>query len=122
MFNDFDVPEDDFGFSKSPVSSPPRLGLDFSIESTDFDSTSFNFGLELDDEITCFSQPIDEIRDIPVKTFGLEIAPRPKVAPKPAIFKPFSSFESLEMTVKGLREHLSKEIRRTYSMPVADMP
>ena len=124
MFHDFDLPRaDDFEFPKSPLSSPvPRMSLDFSLEShgeVEFDS--LNFGLNLDDDYLCCSQPIDEIRELESERFEIQVMPKPKAPHKPTVFKPFSSFESLEMTVKGLRDNLSRDVRRTHSMPVADM-
>ena len=124
MFTDFDLDQPDFKILVSPISSPlARLDDVSSLDPSAFDST---FTLDLGEhELDTYSQPLDDMQDIPVPQFAIQVtAPVKKTEKKasPTVFKPFSSFESLELTVKGLRDHLGKDVTRSHSMPIPDLP
>ena len=119
MFSDFDLGGSEFQVLPSPVSSPvPPMDLGLSLDLPTFDS-SFNFGLDISNVDIC-SQPSDYIDDIPVRKFELSatIEKKAEPKPKPVVFRPFSSFEALELTVKGLRDRMHKDVQRSYSAPL----
>lgn len=94
------------------------MDLGLSLDLPAFDGP-FNIGLDIDNIDIC-SQPSNYIDDIPMRKFELT-ATVPKKAepkPKPIVFRPFSSFEALELTVKGLRDRMSKDVQRPYSAPL----
>lgn len=131
MFTDFDM---GFDIMSSPVSAP-RSSNDFSVSigSRDFDfgEMSMPFGFD-DRESICCSQPLDPMPEITRPTFEIQISapvpriPTPKVQKRKStslVFKPFVSFESTELTVRGLRQAMAsrpKDLSRTHSMPLVE--
>lgn len=130
MFTDFDI---GFDIMSSPVSAP-KASEDFSVSigarDFDFGDMSMPFGFDERESICC-SQPLDCIPDVPRPTFEIQLSapiprvPTPKVHKKKSssiVFKPFVSFESTELTVRGLRQAMAapRELSRTQSVPLVD--
>jgi hypothetical protein len=126
---------DDFVFTperRDTLRSPLMMGL--SKLDLDFDATElprlFPSDLDLFDFSSTpdlFSQPVSSPIDQPPDEFKIEIAPivrpRPPLSPgKTIIYKPFSSFESAELTVRGLRKQLGRIIARSTSEPDVNCP
>jgi hypothetical protein len=113
---------------REPMSSPLIPGL--SKLDLDFDPTDLRFVFPSDLDMfdfapvsDVFSQPTAHHKGPSPDEFRIEVRPsaRPAVPLTPArttIYKPFTSFESAELTVRGLRRQLGRIIARSTSEPI----
>lgn len=130
MFGDFEIMSEEMEVLSSPICRPmtsfdPILDIGIQIEEPNFTLESFAF----DDLDTC-SQPTDLAPDTGVEACTVtlneykmpQINRKPKEKTKsesPTVFKPFSSFLSLEVTVQSLRSVIGTPMQRSKSLPVS---
>ena len=123
MLNDFDLLPSEFDVMSSPVVCPtPQIDLPLSFDSREFEFSGVGFNLEENDAMCC-SQPLDVMDDIPAPRFEIHVGnndriktlEKKKKASFPTVFKPFASFESLELTVRNLRQRV---VNRPQSTPI----
>jgi hypothetical protein len=129
---DFDFITDAHDVMSSPVVSRfPTIDFDFDPSKFDAPYAGDTDPFDLASTFQTFSQPsalpMEQLRD----EFRIELSaglaasrprarsPQSKELSSPAIFKPFASIASAELTVKGLRTKYSKEVSRSLSLPVA---
>lgn len=114
MMNDFDFYGSPFDILSSPVASP-KLHLDMSmgIESPSFDLVQVPFALD-DDGLVCSQPFVDQEPAVPKFEIQLTrksapVTPVKKTAKRSTarVFQPFASFDSVEITVRGLRDAMA---------------
>ena len=117
MMNDFDFYGSPFDIMSSPVASP-KLQLDLGMDTPTFDLVQVPV---LDDDDLVCSQPFVDVEP-PVPKFEIQltrksapVTPVKKTVKKSTarVFQPFASFDSVEMTVKGLRDAMAASPVRT---------
>lgn len=123
MMNDFDFYGSGFDVMSSPVASP-KLPLDLGAMSLEAQFDLVQVPFSFDDDLVC-SQPFADVEEPPVPKFEIQMTRKSApVTPKRHeskhklnVFKPFASFDAVEMTVKRLRDAMSVPRAHTKACP-----
>lgn len=111
----------DFDVMSSPLSQPSSYDFIQSNASRTSDLPNFGDGFELE----LFSVPSPKRPSTPDLKLGNisvklnESDPIHNKSDKPCVFKPFASFDSIELTVQSLRTRIASNLKRSTSMPIA---
>jgi hypothetical protein len=102
------------------------VDFDFDVKKPDeLMGCSQDFDFDFSPTFDTFSQPLLPEPDIHAEGFRIQLGlPRdrpaaPKEPSKPRIYRPFSSCEAAEFTVRSLRKELERDLSRSISLPVA---